>query len=146
MIISKLKNYKIQLIFLATILMLTGFLMKDYYDINYGFIPPIVNIEGTFIREVSDDKNINFIDPIYLTFDEGNFYMYRSDESPIISLGTYRELKSTVYLLEGEDINQCVVNEHNSFYIYNYSYDEVFKYIRITEKPCYIGIEPQYRK
>lgn len=140
---KKIKEHKAAIGLLVIALLMAIILIKHYYDVNHGFIPAIKEVEGTFIMQVSEDDSVNSINGIYITFFEGDYYKYKSDQSPLLDKGSYERIESGVYLLTNDIGTQCIVNHNNTIYLYNESLGEVEKFIRHSKGPSFINMHKE---
>lgn len=140
MFLAKFRKHRYQIVILVIIILSITMCIKTYYDVNAGFIPPIMTIEGTFLQQTSDNDDENIRNATYITFDGGQFYLYRPDQSPLLDSGTYKMIKPGIYIIYGQNSSQCIVNKNNCFYTYNRTTDVAYKYIRYTKNPSFFNM------
>ena len=110
------------LLLLKTKMELNKFLNVDDIKGYYKTLPE-VNLQEQ--RVVSDNQ--------FFVFDNNKFFRYVDTE--VIDLGSYKRIYKNVYVLKGENIDDCIFYINNSFYFYDKKDDYIIKFTKTSTLP-----------
>lgn len=72
----------------------------NYYFENHGIVPSIALIEGTFVQVSLTDEQLKSDKSFVITFDDGVYYKYRPNLTPVVAQGKYYMKDKGVYIID----------------------------------------------